>query len=57
MDLAVGDTVALSDGRIALVQYIGPAAFALGEWIGCSLSERTGKNGSPTGFRKHIIAN
>lgn len=43
-DFEIGQTVELSDGRIAIIQYIGNTAFAPGDWLGVVLEDATGKN-------------
>ncbi|KAL2059577.1 hypothetical protein ABVK25_000870 [Lepraria finkii] len=43
-DFQVGQTVELSDGRTATVQYAGSTHFAAGEWVGVELDTTTGKN-------------
>ena len=43
-DFQVGQTVELSDGRAATVQYAGSTHFAAGEWVGVELDTTTGKN-------------
>ncbi|KAK3173137.1 hypothetical protein OEA41_006466 [Lepraria neglecta] len=43
-DFQVGQTVELSDGRTATVQYTGSTHFAAGEWVGVELDTTTGKN-------------
>ena len=51
-DLAIGQTVELADGRIAVVRYIGQPHFAAGEWVGVELEDDSGKNdGSVQGER------
>jgi dynactin 1 len=51
-ELAVGQTVQLTDGRIAIVRYIGDTLFAPGEWVGVELEGNDGKNdGSVQGER------
>ncbi len=43
-DFQIGQTVELSDGRTATVQYVGSAHFAVGDWIGVELDDASGKN-------------
>ena len=51
-DLAVGQTIQLSDNRIATVRYIGKPLFAQGDWVGVELEDGSGKNdGSVQGER------
>lgn len=51
-ELVVGQTVELSDGRIAIVRFIGQPHFATGEWVGVELEDGSGKNdGSVQGER------
>jgi len=51
-ELSVGQTVQLSDGRIAIVRYVGQTEFAAGDWIGVELEGYDGKNdGSVQGER------
>lgn len=51
-DLAIGQTVELADGRIAIIRFIGQPHFAAGEWVGVELEDDSGKNdGSVQGER------
>lgn len=51
-DFAVGQTVELQDGRIAIVRFVGSLHFAQGDWIGVELNDTSGKNdGSVQGQR------
>src|SRR5690348_13088899 len=51
-DLAVGQIVGLTDGRNAVIRYVGFPHFAAGEWIGVELEDGSGKNdGSVQGER------
>ncbi|ROT42486.1 dynactin [Sodiomyces alkalinus F11] len=51
-ELALGQTIQLSDGRIGVVRFVGAAHFAPGEWVGIELEEDSGKNdGSVQGER------
>ncbi|KAK6581982.1 hypothetical protein PZA11_005679 [Diplocarpon coronariae] len=51
-ELAVGDTVQLSNGLVGVVRYIGHTEFAGGEWLGVELESDDGKNdGSVMGQR------
>jgi len=51
-DIQVGQTVELSDGRTAAVQYAGSTHFAAGDWVGVELDDGSGKNdGSVQGRR------
>lgn len=51
-ELAVGQVVQLTDGRNAVVRFVGNTHFAAGEWVGIELEEDTGKNdGSVQGER------
>ena len=51
-ELAVGQTVELADGRIAVVRFIGQPHFATGDWVGVELEDDSGKNdGSVQGER------
>jgi len=51
-DLKIGQTVELSDGRIAVVRFVGQLHFAAGDWIGVELEDSSGKNdGSVQGER------
>lgn len=51
-ELAVGQTVELADGRIAVVRYIGQPHFSTGDWVGVELEDDSGKNdGSVQGER------
>lgn len=51
-DVAIGQTVELADGRLAVVRFYGQPHFAAGEWIGVELADDSGKNdGSVQGER------
>ncbi|KAL8831802.1 MAG: hypothetical protein Q9191_000657 [Dirinaria sp. TL-2023a] len=51
-DFQVGQAVELSDGRTAIVHYIGSTQFAAGDWVGVELEDASGKNdGSVQGQR------
>ncbi|WYZ37369.1 hypothetical protein EsH8_II_000875 [Colletotrichum jinshuiense] len=51
-DLAVGQTVRLSDNRTGIVRYVGTTHFAGGDWVGIELEDDGGKNdGSVQGER------
>lgn len=52
-DLRVGQIVQLSDGRPAVIRFVGPAEFApTGIWVGVELDDYSGKNdGSVKGER------
>ncbi|EGE84030.1 dynactin [Blastomyces dermatitidis ATCC 18188] len=51
-DLSPGQLVCLSDGRHAVIRFIGSTSFAPGDWIGVELNGPTGKNdGSVQGER------
>lgn len=51
-ELQVGQTVELSDGRVATLRYVGQPHFAAGDWVGVELEDNTGKNdGSVQGER------
>ena len=43
-DFQVGQTVQLSSGLKAIVQFIGNTHFAAGDWIGIELEDASGKN-------------
>ena len=48
----VGQTIELSDGRVATIRFLGSAHFAPGDWIGVELEDDSGKNdGSVQGER------
>ena len=48
----LGQTVALKDGRQAIIRFLGSTHFADGEWIGIELEDQSGKNdGSVQGNR------
>lgn len=52
LELAVGQTIRLNDGRNGVIRFIGSTQFAPGEWVGVELEEDTGKNdGSVQGER------
>ncbi|KAF6843962.1 CAP-Gly domain-containing protein [Colletotrichum musicola] len=51
-ELAVGQTVRLSDGRTGIVRFVGTTHFASGDWVGIELEDDSGKNdGSVQGER------
>ncbi|KAK3944537.1 putative Dynactin, 150 kDa isoform [Diplogelasinospora grovesii] len=51
-DLAVGQTIQLSDGRVATIRFVGQTHFSAGEWVGIELEDSSGKNdGSVQGQR------
>ncbi|KAI1766847.1 CAP-Gly domain-containing protein [Hypoxylon sp. FL1150] len=43
-DIAVGQLIRLSDGRNAVIRYVGQTHFAAGDWVGVELEDDTGKN-------------
>ena len=43
-EFQIGQTVELSDGRAATVQYVGNTHFAPGDWVGVELEDASGKN-------------
>ena len=43
-DLSPGQTIALADGRHAVVRFVGNTHFAPGGWVGVELEDGTGKN-------------
>ncbi|KAK2747180.1 hypothetical protein FQN55_005175 [Onygenales sp. PD_40] len=43
-DLSPGQVIVLSDGRQAIVRYVGLTEFSTGDWVGVELEEETGKN-------------
>ncbi|KAI0884871.1 CAP-Gly domain-containing protein [Annulohypoxylon maeteangense] len=43
-DIAVGQSIRLSDGRNATVRYVGQTHFAAGDWVGVELEDDSGKN-------------
>jgi dynactin 1 len=50
--LALGQTVRLTDGRTAIVRFLGRTNFSTGEWVGLELEDNSGKNdGSVNGER------
>ena len=52
VDFHVGQHVELSDGRPAVVRFVGETAFKEGIWIGVELEDHSGKNdGSVAGTR------
>ncbi|KAI1805769.1 dynein associated protein-domain-containing protein [Daldinia bambusicola] len=51
-EVEVGQTIRLTDGRNAIVRFVGQTHFAVGEWIGIELEDEGGKNdGSVQGER------
>lgn len=50
--LALGQTVRLSDGRTAIIRFLGRTQFAAGDWVGVELDDDSGKNdGTVQGLR------
>lgn len=50
--LALGQTVRLTDGRTAVIRFLGRTNFQIGEWVGVELEDNSGKNdGSVNGER------
>ncbi|KAH8906583.1 CAP-Gly domain-containing protein [Coniochaeta sp. PMI_546] len=50
--LALGQTVRLTDGRTAIIRFLGRTNFQVGEWVGVELDDNSGKNdGSVNGER------
>ena len=50
--LALGQTVRLTDGRTAIIRFLGRTNFQTGEWVGLQLEDNSGKNdGSVNGER------
>lgn len=43
-DFESGQAVELSDGRTAIVRFVGNTSFAAGDWIGVELEDGSGKN-------------
>ncbi|KAI1813052.1 dynein associated protein-domain-containing protein [Poronia punctata] len=51
-EIAVGQYIRLSDGRNAVVRFVGQTHFAVGDWVGIELEDGMGKNdGSVQGER------
>jgi dynactin 1 len=51
-ELEVGQVVELSDGRIAIIRFLGQLHIAGGDWVGVELEDDSGKNdGSVQGER------
>ncbi|KAI0392450.1 dynein associated protein-domain-containing protein [Xylariaceae sp. FL0594] len=51
-EIAVGQYIRLSDGRNAIVRFVGQTSFADGDWVGIELEDGNGKNdGSVQGER------
>ncbi len=42
--LRAGQIITISDGRPAIVRFVGTASFAPGEWVGIELEDGLGKN-------------
>ncbi|OIW27965.1 hypothetical protein CONLIGDRAFT_619576 [Coniochaeta ligniaria NRRL 30616] len=50
--LALGQTVRLTDGRTAIIRFLGRTSFQVGDWVGVELDDNSGKNdGSVNGER------
>jgi dynactin 1 len=50
--LALGQTVRLTDGRTAIIRFLGRTNFQVGDWVGVELDDNSGKNdGSVNGER------
>lgn len=50
--LALGQTVRLTDGRTAVIRFLGRTSFQVGDWVGVELDDNSGKNdGSVNGER------
>ncbi|KAI1311138.1 dynactin [Xylaria venustula] len=43
-EIAVGQHIQLSDGRNAIVRFVGQTHFAVGDWVGVELEDDSGKN-------------
>ncbi|KAL7624514.1 hypothetical protein AAE478_006079 [Parahypoxylon ruwenzoriense] len=43
-EIAVGQSIRLSDGRNAVVRFVGQTHFATGDWVGVELEDDSGKN-------------
>lgn len=43
-DLQIGQAIGLSDGRKAIVRFLGKPHFAAGDWVGVELDDASGKN-------------
>ncbi|TGJ81742.1 hypothetical protein E0Z10_g7034 [Xylaria hypoxylon] len=43
-EIAVGQYIRLSDGRNAIVRFVGQTHFAVGDWVGVELEDDSGKN-------------
>ncbi|KAI8625861.1 dynein associated protein-domain-containing protein [Xylariaceae sp. FL1651] len=43
-EIALGQYIRLSDGRNAIVRFVGQTHFAVGDWIGVELEDDSGKN-------------
>ncbi|OTB04834.1 hypothetical protein M426DRAFT_320416 [Hypoxylon sp. CI-4A] len=43
-EIAVGQYIRLTDGRNAIVRFVGQTHFAVGDWVGIELEDDTGKN-------------
>jgi dynactin 1 len=51
-DIRPGQVITISDGRRAIIRFVGSTEFAQGEWVGLELEDATGKNdGSVKGER------
>lgn len=43
-ELVAGQYIRLSDGRNAIVRFVGQTSFAVGDWVGVELEDDSGKN-------------
>jgi len=53
-DLAIGQTVELANGHIAVIRYMGQAHFAEGDWVGVELEGTGGKNDGSVGGQRYF---
>lgn len=52
--LVPGQTVQLSDGRMATLRFVGPTLFSHGVWVGVELPDDGGKNDGSVGGERYF---